>query len=225
MDEVGARPDRRARRGPDAALHRHADGVGVRHGGAFEVIDYVGPATRRPTFTVSTRRRSTSSRAPSASCSVMTRSMRSPAHWSWYPGHAPRLRDRGRARALLLTVPAGLEGFFADLGQGLADGRPAAEIRAALAGSTTPSGAWLSGGDVWHGQAAPLRPGQDRARLEKNLSRSACDSLGRHLQEGRVRSLMRVCNVHEVPIATNVGGADIFLASPLLHAAKAALTA
>ena len=39
------------------------------------------------------------------------------------------------------------------------------------------------------------------------------------------RALMRVCNVHSVPIATNVGAADLFLSSPLLHTAEGAPTA
>jgi quercetin dioxygenase-like cupin family protein len=38
------------------------------------------------------------------------------------------------SRALLITVPAGLEGFFKELGAGLQAGRSSAEIRAALAG-------------------------------------------------------------------------------------------
>jgi quercetin dioxygenase-like cupin family protein len=38
------------------------------------------------------------------------------------------------ATALLLTIPAGLEGFFKELGAGLAEGRPSEEIRASLAG-------------------------------------------------------------------------------------------
>jgi mannose-6-phosphate isomerase-like protein (cupin superfamily) len=37
-------------------------------------------------------------------------------------------------RALLLTIPAGLEGFFTELGQGLAEGMSSQEIRARLAG-------------------------------------------------------------------------------------------
>ncbi len=36
--------------------------------------------------------------------------------------------------ALFLTIPAGLEGFFKELGTGLAEGRSSAEIRTALAG-------------------------------------------------------------------------------------------
>jgi quercetin dioxygenase-like cupin family protein len=38
------------------------------------------------------------------------------------------------ARALLVIVPSGLEGFFRELGEGLAAGRSSSEIRAELAG-------------------------------------------------------------------------------------------
>jgi quercetin dioxygenase-like cupin family protein len=38
------------------------------------------------------------------------------------------------SRALLLVAPAGLEGFFTELGGGLEAGRSGAEIREALAG-------------------------------------------------------------------------------------------
>ena len=38
------------------------------------------------------------------------------------------------SRALLIIVPDGLEGFFVDLGEGLAAGRSGEEIRASLAG-------------------------------------------------------------------------------------------
>ena len=38
------------------------------------------------------------------------------------------------SQALLIIAPAGLEGFFADLGEGLAAGKSNEEIRAALAG-------------------------------------------------------------------------------------------
>jgi quercetin dioxygenase-like cupin family protein len=47
------------------------------------------------------------------------------------------------SRALLVVAPAGLEGFFAELGEGLAAGRSGEEIRAALAGKydSTPTDA------------------------------------------------------------------------------------
>ncbi len=38
------------------------------------------------------------------------------------------------ARALVFVIPAGLEGFFRELGEGLAAGRSSADLRAALAG-------------------------------------------------------------------------------------------
>lgn len=38
------------------------------------------------------------------------------------------------SKALLLTIPAGLEGFFRELGAGLAAGRSSQDIRASLAG-------------------------------------------------------------------------------------------
>ena len=51
------------------------------------------------------------------------------------------------------------------------------------------------------------------------------DPLSAHPHDPDIQTVMRVCNVHSVPIATNVAGADLFLASPLLHTAKVALTA
>ncbi len=38
------------------------------------------------------------------------------------------------ARALVFVVPAGLEGFFRELGEGIAMGRPEADLRSELAG-------------------------------------------------------------------------------------------
>jgi methylglyoxal synthase len=51
------------------------------------------------------------------------------------------------------------------------------------------------------------------------------DPLSAHPHDPDIQTVMRVCNVHSVPIATNVAGADLFLASPLLHRAKVALSA
>jgi methylglyoxal synthase len=51
------------------------------------------------------------------------------------------------------------------------------------------------------------------------------DPLSAHPHDPDIQTVMRVCNVHSVPIATNVAGADLFLSSPLLHAARVALTA
>ena len=49
------------------------------------------------------------------------------------------------------------------------------------------------------------------------------DPLSAHPHDPDIQTVMRVCNVHSVPIATNVTGADLFLASPLLHTSKVAL--
>jgi methylglyoxal synthase len=51
------------------------------------------------------------------------------------------------------------------------------------------------------------------------------DPLSAHPHDPDIQAVLRVCNVHAVPIATNVSSADLFLSSELLHAARVALTA
>jgi methylglyoxal synthase len=46
------------------------------------------------------------------------------------------------------------------------------------------------------------------------------DTLCAHPHDPDIQTVMRVCNVHSVAIATNVAAADLFLASPLLHAKR-----
>jgi methylglyoxal synthase len=48
------------------------------------------------------------------------------------------------------------------------------------------------------------------------------DPLSAHPHDPDIQTVMRVCNVHKVAIVTNVAGADLFLASPLLHTRPAA---
>jgi methylglyoxal synthase len=43
------------------------------------------------------------------------------------------------------------------------------------------------------------------------------DPLTAHPHDPDIQTVLRVCNVHNVPLATNVAAADLFLASPLLH--------
>lgn len=43
------------------------------------------------------------------------------------------------------------------------------------------------------------------------------DPLSAHPHDPDIRTVLRVCNVHNVPIATNLAAADLFLASPLLR--------
>ena len=51
------------------------------------------------------------------------------------------------------------------------------------------------------------------------------DPLSAHPHDPDIQTVLRVCNVHSVAIATNVAGADLFLTSPLLHEAPVALSA
>ncbi len=46
------------------------------------------------------------------------------------------------------------------------------------------------------------------------------DPLSAHPHDPDIRTVMRVCNVHNVPIATNVAAADLFLSSTLLGAGR-----
>jgi mannose-6-phosphate isomerase-like protein (cupin superfamily) len=103
--------------------------------GGFEVIEYVGPATPPPhvhkdhdeafwilegTFSFILGHETVE--APKGALVLVPRGTRH--GFSVAPG----------SRALLFTIPAGLAGFFRELGAGLAAGKPDAEIRAALAG-------------------------------------------------------------------------------------------
>ena len=104
-------------------------------GGAFEVIDYVGPAVPPPHV----------HKEHDEVFFVMSGTFRfvlgpdtvEPAEGAIVL--VPRGRRHGFTigpgwKALLLTIPAGLEGFFAELGAGLAAGRSSQEVRASLAG-------------------------------------------------------------------------------------------
>jgi len=103
--------------------------------GAFEVIEYHGPLQPPPhvhreheeafyilegTFTFSLDGQD--HQAPAGSFVIVPR------------GTPHGFTAADGARALLLIVPAGLEGFFQELGAGLESGRTSAEMRAALAG-------------------------------------------------------------------------------------------
>ena len=59
--------------------------------------------------------------------------------------------------------------------------------------------------------AALVAEGQVRAVL------FFVDPLSAHPHDPDIRTVQRVCNVHNVPIATNVAAADLFLASALLR--------
>jgi methylglyoxal synthase len=46
------------------------------------------------------------------------------------------------------------------------------------------------------------------------------DPLSAHPHDPDIQTVMRVCNVHNVALATNLASADLALASPLLHARR-----
>lgn len=104
-------------------------------GGAFEVIQYEGPAVPPPhvhhehdecfcileglfTFVLGAEEVA----APANSLVFIPRGTR----------HA--FKPSPGARALLFVIPAGLEGFFRELGEGILAGRSSTDMRAALAG-------------------------------------------------------------------------------------------
>jgi quercetin dioxygenase-like cupin family protein len=104
-------------------------------GGALEVIEYTGPAIPPPHV----------HREHDEIFIILTGAFRFVLgqHAAEAPQGAVVLVPRGTrhgftcepgSTALLLTIPSGLEGFFKDLGAGLADGRTSDEIRASLAG-------------------------------------------------------------------------------------------
>ncbi len=104
-------------------------------GGAFEVIELAGPGSPPPhvhqdhdecfyiiegiyTFTLGTEE------------------MEAPADSVVFVHHGTphAFKHSEGARALVFLIPAGLEDFFHELGEGIAAGRSEAELRAALAG-------------------------------------------------------------------------------------------
>lgn len=104
-------------------------------GGAFEVIEYTGPAIPPPHvhrehdeifFILAGTFRfvlgQDTAEAPQGAIVLVPRGTRH--GFTIEPG----------SQALLLTIPAGLQGFFKELGAGLAEGRTSEEIRASLAG-------------------------------------------------------------------------------------------
>ncbi len=104
-------------------------------GGAVEVIEYTGPAAPPPhvhrehdeifiilTGTFRFVLGEETSEAPQGTVVLVPRGAR----------HGFTI-DAG-STALLLVFPSGLEGFFKELGTGLAEGKSGQEVRAALAG-------------------------------------------------------------------------------------------
>jgi methylglyoxal synthase len=43
------------------------------------------------------------------------------------------------------------------------------------------------------------------------------DPLGKHPHEPDIQSLLRICNVRNIPLATNVASADLLISSPMME--------
>ena len=103
--------------------------------GAFEILEYAGPASPPPHIH---RQREEAFYVLEGSFRfVLSQEMieAGPGAFIFIPrGTRHGFTISPGARALLFIAPAGLEGFFQELGEGLQAGRPNDEIRAALAG-------------------------------------------------------------------------------------------
>jgi len=109
---------------------------GHQTGGAFEVIEFRGNAACPPPH-VHREREECFYVLDGGFTFVLDHDEVEAAPGSWV--YIPRGTRHGftataDARALILVTPAGLEGFFAELGGGLADGLSSQELRAALKG-------------------------------------------------------------------------------------------
>jgi len=132
VDDTPFRPSGDGKRIPMIGLVRVS---GSEVGNAFELIEYEGPAVPPPhvhrdrdeAFYVleGTFRFSVGEEEFDATSGSLVLVRRGTRHG---------FTTSPSAKALLLVVPAGLEGFFDELGQGLTAGRPGHELRQALAG-------------------------------------------------------------------------------------------
>ncbi len=104
-------------------------------GGSFEIIEYHGPAIPPPHVH---REHDEIFYILQGSFSFLIGHATQEAGTGslvWVPrGTRHGFQIQPGSKALLVTIPAGLEGFFEELGTGLAQGRNSDDIRAALAG-------------------------------------------------------------------------------------------
>jgi mannose-6-phosphate isomerase-like protein (cupin superfamily) len=126
-------------RGPDAGKRLPLIGrlkvSASETGGAFEVIEYEGPASP-PAHIHHHRDEAFFIQSGSFSFTLGSEAFDAgPGSVVFVPrGTRHGFSLNGGGRALLLIVPAGLEGFFEELGNGLEAGKSSDSIRAALAG-------------------------------------------------------------------------------------------
>ncbi|WP_051792623.1 cupin domain-containing protein [Amycolatopsis jejuensis] len=109
---------------------------GAQTGGAFELIDFRGNAACPPPHIHREREECIQVLEGQFTFTIGTEEFEvEPGTWVYVPrGTRHGFRASADARALILVTPAGLEGFFAELGGGLADGTPTQELRARLKG-------------------------------------------------------------------------------------------
>lgn len=109
---------------------------GAQTGGAFEVIEYAGNAACPPPHVHREREECFYVLGGRFTFLLGTDEVDAgPGSWVLVPrGTRHGFTASADARALILVSPAGLEGFFAELGTGLAAGLSSQELRAALKG-------------------------------------------------------------------------------------------
>lgn len=109
---------------------------GARTGGAIEVIEFRGNAASPPPH-IHREREECIHVLDGRFTFVLGHEEidAEPGSWIFVPrGTRHGFTASADARALIIVTPAGLEGFFAELGSGLAAGTPTRELRASLKG-------------------------------------------------------------------------------------------
>jgi quercetin dioxygenase-like cupin family protein len=110
---------------------------GEQTGGSFEVIEYHGHAMMQPPPHVHREREEAFYILDGQFSFTLGTELIEAAAGSWV--FIPRGTRHGfscgpNAKAVILVIPAGLEGFFEELGTGLVAGKTSAEMRAELTG-------------------------------------------------------------------------------------------
>jgi quercetin dioxygenase-like cupin family protein len=105
-------------------------------GGGFEVIEFRGNAASPPPHVHREREECIHVLDGQFTFTLGHDEMEAaPGSWVYIPrGTRHGFTASPDARALILVTPAGLEDFFAELGQGIAAGTPTQELRASLRG-------------------------------------------------------------------------------------------
>ncbi|HXW80187.1 MAG TPA: cupin domain-containing protein [Acidimicrobiales bacterium] len=109
---------------------------GGQTGGAFEVVEYQGNAACPPPHVHRQREECFYVLEGQFGFTLGTEQIEAgKGSWVFIPrGTRHCFTATADAKALILVVPAGLEGFFEELGTGLAAGKTSEELRAALKG-------------------------------------------------------------------------------------------